>query len=133
MKKIIAYLKKVIGITDLENRLILLNRSHENLTQHCFRQEKILESVMEDNRVLIRQIKLINEDFSVAADINHSRYEPSVAIVMRNARGSRKEKVKTYHFTNETTEQVFKFLEGFSEDRTAIDFGRRSIKPKFRF
>lgn len=89
--------------------------------------------MQEDNRIIINHVKLINKDFSVVADINSQRFEPSVVIVIRNFKGQ-ENFVKTYRFDNKVMlEDIYNFLEGFSRQSVRIDKSRGIPNPKFRF
>lgn len=136
MKRIVDYFKKILGITELEEKNKFLLDNYEKMLQRFFAQERLLESIQEDNRIIINHVKLINKDFSVAADINLSRSqrsEPSVVIVIRNFKGQ-ENFVKTYSFDNRVMlEDIYNFLEGFSRDSVKIDKPRGFPNPKFRW
>jgi len=131
-EQIREYIKRVLGITKLEEELTFFKGNYEKVLTRFFQQERIIEEMMKDNRMIINQIKLINQDFSVAADINN-KYETSVVLVMRKFKG-KENVIKTYHFQDETVERIYSFLEGFGEDNVRIDsYNRRFPKPRFRY
>lgn len=136
MKRIVNYFKKILGIIELEEKNKFLLDNYEKMLQRFFAQERLLKSVQADNRIIINHVKLINKDFSVAADINLSRSqrsEPSVVIVIRNFKGQ-ENFVKTYSFDNRVMlEGIYNFLEGFSRDSVKIDKPRGLPNPKFRW
>jgi hypothetical protein len=129
MKKLKNLVMKILGITELKLQFAQLKSSNKAIIERHRKLESICDSIMQDNRVILNHVKMINEDFSAVADINvsNSRYEPSVVIVMRKYQGQQ-DVVKTYNFSDGTMEHIFRFLEGFGKENVRIDVG-----PSFRF
>lgn len=127
------WLKKVLGITQLENEVRRLHTVNEQVVERHRRLENLCGQLHNDNSIILNHVKMINKDFSVVADIN-IKYEPSVVIVMRKYQGQQ-DVVKTYTFRQETVEQVYRFLEGFGEENVRIDqgSGRRFKGPNFLY
>lgn len=133
MKRIVDYFKKILGITESEEKNKFLLDNYEKMLKRFFAQERLLESVQADNRIIINHVKLINKDFSVVADINSQRFEPSVVIVIKNFKGQ-ENFVKTYSFDNRfMLEDVYNFLEGFDKQSVRMDKPRNTPNPRFRF
>lgn len=137
MKKFRNWLKKQLyKLLDLDKVVNAMNHLEKNntaLIERHRRLESIVDLVDKDNRIILNHVKLINKDFSVLADISPAGYDPSVVIVLKKY-GTQKEVIKTYHFKQETVEQIFRFLEGFGEENVKIDFGPgKRPRPNFRY
>ena len=128
--KIKNYIKDVLGITALENKIKSLEKTNEEIKDRLFSLRRRCEEVTEDNRLVLRHVNTLNSQFSVVSDLNNPKYEPSVVIVFR--RGN-EEIVKSYVFHNNTLEHIHRFLEGFGKDNNRIDQPRGFPRPRFRY
>lgn len=130
MMSIKNYIKKAFGITSLESEISKLKRENEQIKDRLFAIHRISEEISQDNRVVLRHVKLLNSQFSVVSDINNPKYEPSVVLIFH--RGAQ-EIVKTYTFNNHTLEDIHRMLEGFGQDNNRIDQPIGFPRPRFRY
>lgn len=133
MKKLKAYFKKILGITALENRVQFLESNYSIVIDLLSKQEKLVKSVQEDNRLIVEQYKMIMRDFSVAADVSFNHRDPSVVLVMRKMHGHKEDMVKLYSFDKATVEEINNFLSRFPQQNTMIDGPRGYPRPRHRF
>lgn len=134
MKKIIInlkqYIKGVLGITRLENEIQQLKHKNNSILNKLETHSRWLEGMNLDNQLILRHIKFINSSFLVVSDINNSKYDPSVVLILH--RGS-EEIVKTYTFNDRTVEEIHRMLEGFGKDNNRIDQPRGFRQPRWRY
>lgn len=97
MMNIKNYIKEAFGITSLESEISKLKLENEQIKDRLFAIHRISEEISQDNRVILRHVKLLNSQFSVVSDISDPKYEPSVVLIFH--RGAQ-EIVKTYTFNN---------------------------------
>jgi hypothetical protein len=124
------YIKKALGITSLESKIAELNHTNEQIKERLFSVRRSNEEISEDNRVILRHVKLLNSQFSVVSDINPRGYEPSVVLIFH--RGAQ-EIVKSYNFNNHTLEDIHRMLEGFGRENNRIDQPRGFPSPRYRY
>lgn len=130
MKKLKDYIKRILGITELQienrrlkNRIETIRDKHETLF-------RMASEISKDNSLILRHINFLNSQFLVASDINVGKYEPSVVLIFN--RGAQ-EVVKSYTFNNHTLEHIHSILEGFGKENNHIDQQRGWPKPRFRY
>lgn len=140
LNKLKLYIKKLLGITQLENqvnritklenevnRLERINYSlADKLDSNC----RWLGEITQDNQLILRHIKMINSQFFVAADINNPKHAPSIVLILHRGK---EEIVKSYTFDNGTVEQVHSMLEGFGKQNTRYDQPRGFPSPRWRY
>lgn len=130
MKKIKDYIKRILGIRELEIENSLLKNRLEKVIDKHEELFRMASEVTNDNRLILRHIKFLNSQFLVASDVNPAQYEPSVVLIFN--RGAQ-EVVKSYTFNNHTVEEIHRFIEGFGKDNNYIDQPRGFPRPRFRY
>jgi len=136
MKIIQNYFKKILGISDLKDRIEKLESENSLLKSDNNAYKIELRRLMDfsilnaaDNRLILHHIKFINSQFSVVSDIN-IKYDPSIVLIMK--RGF-ENVVKTHQFNDKTVEEIYRMLEGFGKDNNRIDKPRGFPSPRWRY
>ncbi|MFH6945135.1 hypothetical protein [Flavobacterium sp. FlaQc-50] len=130
LKKVKDYLKRILGISELEIKVLRLEKRLEKVIDKHDELFRMASEVTQDNRVILRHIKFINSHFFVASDIGFGKYEPTVVLIFY--RGSQ-EIVKSFKFENHTVEHIHKMIEGFGKESNHVDQPRGFPKPRFRY
>lgn len=129
-KKVKDYFKRILGITELENKVSNLQNRLEKVIDKHEELFRMASEVTLDNRVILRHIKLLNSQFYVASDIGYGNYEPTVILIFHRGK---QEIVKSFTFENYTVEHIHTMLEGFGKENNHIDQPRGYPKPRFRY
>lgn len=130
MKKIKLFFKRILGITRLQNRINYLEREQNQILDKLRDLRNYTDHVNLDNGLILNHIRFLNENFFVGSDINPNKYGPSIVMVVKLGN---QEIVKTYYFNDETTEGIYRMLEGFGKDRNKIDKPRHFRGPNYRY
>jgi len=137
MSKIVSYIKGKLGINQLEEKILNLESENKSLKlinktvlEKMEQVRSFNEMVSDDNSLIKSHLRLINSEFMVYSDINPSGYDPNVVLITKKGK---QDIIKTYEFTNETVEEVYRILEGFGRENNRIDKPRSMRGPNFRY
>ncbi|MWB92966.1 hypothetical protein GON26_01200 [Flavobacterium sp. GA093] len=129
-KRITNYIKDILGITKLENKIFLLENKNKSICYKLESHSRWLNESNSDYKLILGHVRFLNDQFFVASDINHSKHAPSVVLIMHRGK---KEIVKSYTFNNKTVEEIHRMLEGFGKHNNHIDQPIGFPNPRFRY
>lgn len=122
-------IKEWLGFGKLQNEIYQLKSQNHSITERHRRLESLCEFISNDNKTIINHVKLINKDFTVGVDMGYGRDMDVVIIFKKDPKG---DILKSYNFSGSTIEEVYRFVEGFSKERTYVDKPKHFPYPKQR-
>ncbi len=123
------FLLKITGIADLMQRIKNLEIQKNRLQIYCDQLNKdreqtnlYIDSVRQENRLILDHIKFLNNNFDVGADIDRRRQDEIEGKIIIFYRGNERHRpeVKEIYFTHHEYRDLVRILQGFGK-KSIID------------